>query len=63
MIETVSCLGKRFLTDLSGNQHLFEILQTLPTFKNSENMEENACFKKKLPWRPFHFFFRNKGGI
>ena len=32
MIETVSCLGKRFLTDLSGNQHLFEILQTLPTF-------------------------------
>ena len=49
------------LIDLLGNQHFYEILQTSPTFKNSENMKKNDCFEKDL--RDRQFFFRNKGGI
>ena len=36
------------LTDLSGSQYLFEILQTLLTVKNSENGVKSGCFKKKV---------------
>ena len=37
-----------FVTDLSGSQHLFQILQTSLTFKNSENVikknvSRNVC--------------------
>ena len=40
-----------FVTDLSGSQHLFQILQTSLTFKNSENVVKSGCFKKPLRWR------------
>ena len=42
---------KTFVTDLSGSQHLFEILQISLTFKNSENVVKSGCFKKTLRWR------------
>ena len=50
------------LTDLLGNQHLFEILQTSPTFKNSENMKK-MIVSKKICDGDHSIFFRNKGGI
>ena len=50
-----------FVTDLSGSNHLFEILQTSLTFKNSENVVKSGCFKKRLRWRA-PIFFRNEGG-
>ena len=34
------------LTDLLGSWHLFEILQTSLTVKNSENGVKSGCFKK-----------------
>ena len=40
-----------FVTDLSGSNHLFEILQTSLTFKNSENVVKCGCFEKPLRWR------------
>ena len=39
---------KPFLADLWGNKHLFEILQTLLTSKNSEKVIKSGCFKKLL---------------
>ena len=43
----VRCLCKNvLLDDLLGSQYLPEISQTSLTFKNSENMEKNDCFKK-----------------
>ena len=50
------------LTDLLGIQHLFEILQTSPTFKNNENMEKKLSFRKTFAMETANFF-RNKGGI
>ena len=50
-----------FVSDLLGSQHLFEILQTSLTFKNSENVK-SGCFKKLLRWRA-PIFFRNEGRI
>ena len=37
-----------FISDLLGIQHLFEILQTSLTVKNSENGVKRGCFKKLL---------------
>ena len=34
-----------FVTDILGSQHLFEILQTSHTFKNSENVLKSGCFQ------------------
>ena len=42
---------KIFVTDLSGSQHLFEILQTSLTFKNSENVVKSGCFEKPRRWK------------
>ena len=39
------------LTDLSGGQYLFEILQTSLTVKNNENGVKSGCFEKLLRWR------------
>ena len=62
-MESAIFLSKNILlTDLLGNQHLFEILQTSLTFKNSENAVKCRCFEKRLRWRT-PIFFRNKGGI
>ena len=36
------------LTDLLGNQHLFEILQTSLTFKKSENIAKSERSQKCL---------------
>ena len=44
-----------FVTDLSGSQHLFQILQTSLTFKNSENVVKSGCFEKCLRWRASFF--------
>ena len=44
-----------FVTDLSGSQHLFEILQTSLTFKNSENGVKSGCFEKYSQWRAPNF--------
>ena len=49
------------VADLSGSQHLFEILQISLTFKNSENVVKSGCFEKRLPWR-VPFFFEMKEG-
>ena len=49
------------VTDLSGSHHIFEILQTSLTFKNSENGVKSGCFEKCLRWRA-PIFFRNEGG-
>ena len=51
-----------FVTDFLGSQHLFQILQTLHTFKDSENVVKSRCFEKLLRWRA-PIFFRNKGRI
>ena len=51
-----------FVTDLFGSQHLSQTLQTLLTFKNSENVVKSRCFEKLLRWRA-SIFFRNKGKI
>ena len=51
-----------FVTDLSGSNHLFEILQTSLTFKNSENVVKSGCFEKFLRWRA-PIFFQNEGRI
>ena len=48
--------------DLLGSQHLLEVLQTSPTFRNSEKMVKSGCFKKSLRWR-VPIFLRNEGGI
>ena len=37
-----------FVSDLLGSQHLFEILQTSFTVKNSKNGAKSGCFKKFL---------------
>ena len=34
------------LSDLLGDQYLFQILQTSPTVKNSENWVKSECFEK-----------------
>ena len=47
------------LADLLGSQYLPEILQTSLTFKNSENMEKNDCFKKN---GDHSIFFETKEG-
>ena len=39
------------LAELLGSQHLFEILRTSFTVKNSENVVKSGCFKKLLRWR------------
>ena len=51
-----------FVSDLLGNQYLFEILQTSLTFKNSENAVKSECFEKRLRWRA-SFSFRHEGWI
>ena len=40
----VSCVKYILLSDLLGSQYLFEILQTSPTVKNSENRVKSGCF-------------------
>ena len=50
------------LTDLSGSQYLFEILQTSLTVKNSESVVKSWCFEKYSRWRA-PIFFGNEGGI
>ena len=45
-----------FVSDLLGSQHLFEILQTSLTFKNSENVVKSGCFEKCLQWRAPIFY-------
>ena len=50
------------LADLSGSQHLLEILQTSLTFKNSEKVVKSGYLKKRLRWRA-PILFRNEGGI
>ena len=51
-MESAIFLSKNILlTDLLGNQHLFEILQTSLTFKNSENVVKSGCFEKPRRWR------------
>ena len=44
----------------NGNQHLFGILQTSPTFKNSENMEK-MIVSKNICDGERHFFQINEG--
>ena len=51
-----------FVSDLLGNQYLFEILQTSLTFKNNENVVKSRCFENRLRWRA-PISFRNEGGI
>ena len=51
-----------YVADLLGNYHLFEILQTSLTVKNSENVVKRGCFEKRLRWKA-PMLFRNKGGI
>ena len=41
----VICKKNNFGSDLLGSQHLFEILQTFITFKNSENVVKSGCFE------------------
>ena len=53
---------KIFLADLLESQHLFEILQTSLTIKNSENVVKGRCFENRLRWRA-PTFFRNEGEI
>ena len=36
------------LADLLGSQHLFKILQTSLTFKNSENFVKSETFETRL---------------
>ena len=50
-----------FVSDLLGSQHLFEILQTSLTFKNSENAVKSGCFEKLLRWKA-SFFSEMKEG-
>ena len=40
----MSCVKYILLSDLLGSQYLFEILQTSPTVKNSENRVKSGCF-------------------
>ena len=49
------------LADSLGNKHLFEILQTSLTFKNSENFVKSEYFINLLQWRAN--FFPYDGGI
>ena len=51
-----------FEADLLGSQHLFEILQTSLTVKNSENVVKSGCFEKYLRWRA-PIFFLHEGGM
>ena len=53
---------KIFLADLLESQHLFEILLTSLTIKNSENVVKGRCFENRLRWRA-PTFFRNEGEI
>ena len=48
-----------FVTDLLGSQHLFEILLTSHTFKNSENVVKSGCFENLLRWKA-PILFRNE---
>ena len=50
-----------FVTDLSGSNHLFEILQTSLTFKNSENVVKSGCFEKCLRWAASFFSEMEEG--
>ena len=45
-----------FIADLLGSLHLFEIIQTSLTVKNSENVMESWCFEKLLQWRAPNIF-------
>ena len=51
-----------FVSDLLGNQYVFEILQTSLTFKNNENVVKSRCFENNMRWRA-PISFRNEGGI
>ena len=59
----VVLLKNIYLADLLGSQHLFEILQTSLTAKNSyENMVKRRRFKNPLQRSaPFFFFFSTSG--
>ena len=48
-----------FVTDLLDSQHLFEILLTSHTFKNSENVVKSGCFENLLRWKA-PILFRNE---
>ena len=62
-MESAIFLSKNILlTDLLGNQHLFEILQTSFIFKNSENMVKSRCLEKFLQWTA-PILFRNEGRV
>ena len=50
-----------FVADLSGSQHLFQVLQTSLIFKNSENVVKSGCFEKLLRWKR-QFFSEMKEG-
>ena len=49
------------LVDLSGSQHLLEVLHTSPSFENSENVVKSGSFEMHLRWRA-SCFFRIKEG-
>ena len=46
-VKSVLCKNV-LLADLLGSKHLLEILQTLLTYKNSENVVKSGCFEKLL---------------
>ena len=50
-----------FVADLLRSLHLFEILQTSLTVKNSGNVVKSGCFEKLLGWSAPNFF-RDKLG-
>ena len=43
------------LADFLGSQHLHEVLQTLLTFENIENVVKNGCFEIRFQWRATFF--------
>ena len=43
------------LADILGSQHLFELLHTSSTVKNSENVVKSGCFGKVCDGE--HLFF------
>ena len=49
-----------FVTDLLRSQHLFEVLLTSHTFKNSENVLKSGCFENLLRWGEQIFFINEE---
>ena len=49
-----------FVTDLFRCHHLFEVLLTSHTFKNSENVLKSGCFENLLRWGAPIFFINEE---